>query len=313
MSRYVTIASVGPAAQHPYEGQSYASMGKQIQHVLRENLLNVLCDAPDLVVLPENCNRPEGYAPNKDRQYFADTDAQFEEMIRSLARDFHANILYPAYVFEAGRTFNSMRLYDRQGQLSGRYDKAFPTMGEIEDWGITPGSMPELMHCDIGSLAGVICFDLNFDQLRQHYAKLRPDIVAFSSMYHGGFKQQLWAYSCRAHFVGCIAGPQNRILLPTGEAVASSTNYYPYTVGRINLDGVLLHLDLNMPRLERMKRKYGARVKVSDPGFLAPVYVSAEADELHVRDLIREFELELLDDYYDRATRMADEKRQVSP
>lgn len=309
MSKFVRIASVGPAAQHPYDGQSYASMAQQIQRVLRENLLRVLCDAPDLVLLPENCNRPEGYSPSADRAYFEEHDAAFESMISALARDYRANILYPAYVFEGGRTFNSMRLFDRQGRVSGRYDKVFPTMGEIDDWGITPGKYPELLQSDVGTLAGVICFDLNFNQLREHYAKMKPDIVVFSSMYHGGFKQQLWAYSCRAHFAGCIAGPENRILLPTGETAAHSTNYYPYVSARINLDGALFHLDLNMPRFEAMKDKYGARVKISDPGFLGPVYVSCESEDLSIGQIIEEFELEPIDHYYQRATAMADERR----
>jgi predicted amidohydrolase len=310
MSRVVTIASVGPAAQRPYPGQRYASMAAQILDALREHLKAALCDAPDLVVLPENCNRPEGYDPVKDRAYFDEFDASFREMISGLAREHHANIVYPAYVFEGGHTFNAMQLFGRNGEIAGQYEKAYPTMGEIEDWRITPGRFPaELMRCDIGSIAGVICFDLNFNQLREHYAGMKPDLVVFSSMYHGGFKQLLWAYSCRAPFVGCIAGPQNRILLPTGDAAAASTNYSPYAIGRVNLDGMMFHLDLNEPRFAAMKRKYGAKVKVSDPGFLGSVYVTSETDEFTIRDMVREFGLEPLDDYFARATAMADARR----
>ena len=73
----------------------------------------------------------------------------------------------------------------------------------------------------------------------------KPDLIIFSSMYHGGIVQQEWAYNCRAYFAGAICGCQSRILNPFGEECATSTNYQDYITGRINLDYALAHIDRN--------------------------------------------------------------------
>ena len=69
------------------------------------------------------------------------------------------------------------------------------------------GKDAPVFECDFGRVAFAICFDLNFDELRLKYVKAKPDLIIFSSMYHGGLMQAYWAYSCRAYFVGAIAGP----------------------------------------------------------------------------------------------------------
>src|SRR5690606_5272866 len=98
---------------------------------------------------------------------------------------------------------NSLILLDRKGKLAGTYNKNFPTIYEM-DAGIIPGKEVSVIQCDFGKVALAICFDLNFDELRLQYAKAKPDIVLFSSVYHGGLMQGAWAYSCRSYFVSAI-------------------------------------------------------------------------------------------------------------
>src|SRR4030042_1464053 len=107
----------------------------------------------------------------------------------------------------------------------------------------------------------IICFDLNFDELRLQFAAKKPDIILFSSMYHGGLVQNLWAYSCRAYFIGSVyKGNPSEIRDPTGKIMAASTNYYDFAVARINLDSKLVHLDYNRPKFTALKEKYGPGV-----------------------------------------------------
>jgi hypothetical protein len=61
-----------------------------------------------------------------------------------------------------------------------------------------------------------------------------------------------------------------------------------------------LHLDFNWERLKAAKDKYGSKFKVSDPGYLGAVVISSETEEFTIEDIIKEFEFELLDDYFDR-------------
>jgi hypothetical protein len=53
--------------------------------------------------------------------------------------------------------------------------------------------------------------------------------------------------------------------------------------------------------LSAMKAKYGKKVKVYDPGHLGAVLISSETDEFAIKDMIKEFELELLDEYLERS------------
>jgi hypothetical protein len=64
-----------------------------------------------------------------------------------------------------------------------------------------------------------------------------------------------------------------------------------------NLRGCPIPAEDNAPS----KSKYGSKVSVKDPGFLGSVLVSCETPELNVDALIREFDIERLDDYFSRA------------
>jgi len=112
--------------------------------------------------------------------------------------------------------------------------------------------------------------------------------------------QNYWAYSCRTYFVGCIMGLQNTIISPVGEVVARSTNYFHHLSHNINLDYIVCHLDYNWHKLDAIKKKYGTKVNIYDPGYLGSVLVSSESEDLAAMDLAKEFELELLDEYFER-------------
>ena len=64
---------------------------------------------------------------------------------------------------------NSCVILDRNGEIAGIYDKNFPTIGEMEK-GIKAGKEAPIIQLDFGKVAVAICFDLNFDELREQYA-----------------------------------------------------------------------------------------------------------------------------------------------
>ena len=145
------------------------------------------------------------------------------------------------------------------------------------------------------------CFDLNFDALRCQYVRSRPDLVIFSSMYHGGLMQRYWAYSCRAHFVAAIGATGGYVISPVGELLAESTNYFDRISARLNFDCQVVHLDYNWEGLRKAREKHGTKVRVFDPGFLGSVLILSETDEFSALDVVKEFGIELLDDYFERA------------
>jgi hypothetical protein len=294
--RYVTVATIGNTPS------SIKSDNKQeiVDHVIKfwdRELKQVLPDKPDLIVLPEFCD-----LSGEGEDYLKVRGNQVLDFFSSVAK---SNKCYIAFGTqrkdENGNWRNSCIVIDRSGSVAGIYDKNFPTIGEMES-GIRAGNEANLIECDFGRVAIAICFDLNFDELRLRYAKEKPDLIIFSSMYHGGNVQNTWAYTCRSHFVGSVyRGNPSEIRNPMGDVIASNTNYFDYAVARINLDCKLVHLDYNWDKLKALKNKYGTTVKISDPGKLASVLITSENSTVTSDEMVKEFEIEMLDDYMKRA------------
>jgi predicted amidohydrolase len=196
---------------------------------------------------------------------------------------------------------NSTQFIDRQGNVAGIYNKNHLVVEEYNLSGILSGKDAPLIETDLGTIGGVICFDLNFEPIRKKYEENRPDILAFCSMYHGGLMQNYWAYACQAHFVGAICGDQCTIIDPLGVLIAASTNYTPYVCAEVNLDCRVIHLDYNGGKLKQLKQKYGRKVSITEPGHLGCVLVTSWHDDMSVHDMIAEFEIETWDDYKKRA------------
>jgi len=300
---YVTIATLGSSpASVAADARPQQVVEKMISHWKRQ-FAQVLPDKPDLIVVPEACDRPGGFGAEKLLEYYKIRNDQVQEFFARTARENKCYIVYSAYrIMPDGTKRNSSVLIDRKGNIAGIYNKNHPTIGEIEK-GTLCGRDAPIFECDFGRVAMAICFDLNFDELRLKYVKARPDLIIFSSMYHGGLMQSYWAYSCRCHFVGAIAGraTPSEIRNPLGQIIASNTNYFNFAVARVNLDCELAHLDYNWERLRKLKAKYGPKVTISDPGCLGSVLISSEHETVGVDEMIKEFEIELLDDYFARA------------
>ncbi len=207
---YVTIATIGAApATVPADATPQEIVDRMIAH-WRRKFAQVLPDKPDLIVVPEACDRPGGFSGEKLRQYYDVRRDQVKEFFARTARQNKCYVVYSAHrEMPDGTRRNSSVLIDRTGQVVGVYNKNHPTIGEM-DKGIPSGKDAAVIECDFGRVALAICFDLNFDELRLKYAEAKPDLVIFSSMYHGGLVQGYWAYSCRSHFVGAIAGRGTR-------------------------------------------------------------------------------------------------------
>jgi predicted amidohydrolase len=310
---YVTIATIGPnPATISADAKPEDAVKRMISH-WQGRFAQVLPDKPDLIVVPEACDRPSGFGQEKLRDYYDVRKDQIGQFFAETARENNCYIVYSAYrQMPDGTGRNSSVLIDRKGNIAGIYDKNHPTIGEI-DKGIACGKEAPIIECDFGRVVMAICFDLNFDELRLKYAKARPDLVIFSSMYHGGLMQGYWSYSCRSHFVGAIAGRGTRseIRNPLGQVVAANTNYFDFAVARVNLDCELVHLDYNWGRLRNLKAKYGPKVTISDPGCLGAVLISSEHETVSVDAMIEEFEIERLDDYFARALAYQREHRDV--
>lgn len=254
-------------------------------------------DKPDFVVLPEACDRFLDMEDDVKREYAWFRENETPEFFNGLAKEFDTAVVYNTRNNNRNTTFAC----SRTGELAGVYLKTFPMTTEMEQ-GIVPGRGAEVFKFDNIDKAGfATCFDLNFDELREEYVKLRPDVIFFSSMYHGGLVQKSWAYSTRAFFISSICDRESAITAPNGRVIASTTCYTDNATAEINLDNELIHLDFHWEKLADMKSKYGPDVIIDDIGYLGSVLVSCEMKDKNMNDLINEFELTRLDDYLNHA------------
>jgi predicted amidohydrolase len=165
--------------------------------------------------------------------------------ICELARKLRLHIAWPRLeVFPQEKGLrNSSVLIGPDGKVLGRYFKAFPTLPELEA-GVLPGAEAPVFETDFGRVALVICFDLNFLELRDALAGRRPDLVVFSSMYRGGQQVREWALHLGCHVISAVSAELGMIVDPGGKVLEEST-YEALAVHRCNLNKRQLHMDNN--------------------------------------------------------------------
>ena len=274
----------------------------------KEKINEVLPYKPDLIVLPEACDRPQDMQINweKEKAYYQTRKDQFLNFFKRIARE---NQTYVVYSYKRGikdGTYrNSSVLIGRNGNIVGIYDKNYPTIGEIER-GIVPGKEAPVFKCDFGTVGMLICFDLNFEELRKVYEKEKPDILIMSSRYSGRLMQKYWAFSIQSYFVSAVEGRPflpSEIYNPLGEQLSCSNSHYlNFAYAEINLDQKLIHRDNNMDKMLALKKKYGDDVSIKDPGLLDVVLLSSNSDKLSVEDIMKEFNIESDKSYLRRSS-----------
>lgn len=314
MARYVKLSAVAPAP-YPLDPQQELEAGVDEMIAHWDAMLDkVLCDRPDLVVLPEACDRPPNFPMELRKKYYQVRGDRIRDHFSKVAQQSGTTIAYgAARLLPDGTYRNSIQFLNPKGGIDGIYNKNYLVIAEYTDGGILYGKEAPLIETSFGKVAGAICFDLNFNELRVQYERLQPELIVFSSMYHGGLVQNYWAYACRSWFIGSVAGNQCTIINPMGDLVAQSTNYYPFVTATVNLDYQVLHIDHNNPKFDAAKRKYGSKIKIYDPGRVGAVMLTSETDEFSARDVVKEFDMELWDDYYARSLAARDLPGRLEP
>lgn len=308
MANRVRISVVAPPRVTEDKGLGQPAVEAMIR-TWRGWLEKVLPDQPHLILVPEACDRYCCHDREQVREYYRARGDQVRDAFAEAARRAGCHVAYAAYRgMRDGTHRNSIQILAPTGDVLGVYDKNHPTTPELEHASL-PGTEAPLFDLGFARVGCAICFDLNFEELRRHYAAARPDLILFASMFHGGLLQPWWAYSCRCHLVTAVAGLPSGVVSPVGERIASTTNYRPYVTAEVNLDCLPVHLDFHWEKLAALKARYGRRVSIHDPGLLGSVLVTSEDEDVSAEQMAEEFEMERLDDYFNRCRRWQDEAR----
>jgi len=300
-AKRIVVSVLGPAALYGVKLHGQEAVDNMIRH-WQAQFATVLADKPDLIVVPEACDRYPSLPMAERKAYYDFRGDKILDFFRETAKKNHCYIVYSAARKLPDGTYrNSSQLIGRNGEIVGIYNKNHLVPSETTAGEILCGKDAPVFKTDFGTVALAICFDLNFDELLEKYAQQRPDLIIFSSMYHGGLMQGYWAYHCRAHFLGAIAGDECTVINPLGEKIARSTNHFSHLTTTINLDCKVIHLDENWAKLQAVKDKYGRGVTMFDPGHVGAVLLTSEMADKSIDDIIKEFKIETWDEYYARS------------
>jgi len=312
MARRVKVSTLG-------DERTYARFEDGLENALSEKmsywknrLEEILPDKPDLIVLPECCDRFSNFTTEQNTAYYNYRGERFLDFFAEIAKTNNCYIAYSSIMPDTdGINRNSVMMIDRNGNVMGRYNKHYLVTGEIERINGLCGNKATIFECDFGRVGAAICFDLNFEEILKLYKKEKPEIMIFSSAYHGGFMQQYWAYELRSWFVSAVGCRwPSWFVNPVGTIISKTSNYTLSQTEEINLDYFVAHYDDNWEALKNAKNKYKDALRIYDPDMIGAVLLTSESDTISINEMVEDFGIEGIDNYFKRSIKCADEHRE---
>lgn len=310
MSRKVRVTAISEN-HRVYDGSgNFEKITKMEADFIVGEINKVMVDKPDLIVLPEVYDRPGGIPRDICREYYNVRGNFIYDRVKETAKSNNVNIVFSA-VMDGGDGYmrNRQMFIGRNGKELGIYDKNHLVWEEHTQSNIAFGKGASVVDTDIGKLGGVICYDLNFDELREKYIALKPEILCFSSMYHGGYVARNWAYTNRCFFIASVSQRNGYMINPLGEVIAEMNPYISSITKEINLDYVVAHIDYNVPsgKVRALKEKYRELAEIETPRGLGCIMITSHHPEVSAKDMAKEFEIELLDDLFARGRKQRED------
>lgn len=134
---------------------------------------------PDLIVLPEVWNT--GFS--KDifddiENYVEDKKLKSLHTIKEYAKE-NKNYILAGTVFEKEKNmvFNTAFLFDRNGDVIGKYRKIHLYSPDGEDIALNSGGETPIISTEFGKIGILICYDIRFPELSRIYAQKGVDIL----------------------------------------------------------------------------------------------------------------------------------------
>ncbi|MCC7353961.1 MAG: carbon-nitrogen hydrolase family protein [Anaerolineae bacterium] len=259
MTRRVRIATVS-FLSHPSPVENVEAGLKWIDEAGEQRV--------DLIVFPEDFIYHQTKTPIAEQE--EPVPGPLTGRLAARAAYWNMNAIIPTTECEDGRLYNTAAIFNRCGEVVGKYRKTHITLSEIER-GIRPGMELPVFDLDFGKVSILTCFDFWFPEICLVYALKGAEVICLADMKTGPslydimLRLQAMAaitmtYIVQAQFSqkppyapyagrhrtgrGSIAGPEGIILADTGHkpGLAVAT------------------VDLDEPRLTKDAGYYGERV-----------------------------------------------------
>ena len=204
-----------------------------------------------------------------------------------------------------GEPFNSAVLIDREGNIAGRYRKVYPWFGE----GSVPGreGVP-VFETDFGKIAALTCFDSNFPELWNEADMKGAEVVFWLSGGGGGVWVNAYA-TLHNYYVFAVGNGQ--VADKTGEKFTPVDRPRPgLFLATVDLDRTFAHGNFNSAKIKRMLAEHKKEVELERHYKTENWYLlRAIQPGVRVRDLFRQYDIEVLRDYRNRSRRLIEQAR----
>ncbi len=193
-----------------------------------------------LIVLPEYFN-VMGLHTDQVRLESKNTENQCK-IASEICQELGVWLLLPLIEHRVQGIFNTAHLFDPSGQKVFTYDKTHLTLGERQDYGLTPGNAIQTTDTEFGCVGVMICYDIYFPEVARMLALGGAQIILFPSLQRSECEERCMllnrvramdstAYLIRSSYgkrprkvhkpnltygSSCIIGPDGKILAHAG-------------------------------------------------------------------------------------------------
>ena len=299
MARYVKVATIAMntigVANKPAD---QSILEYEIAHV-DAHIKQVLPDKPDLIVLPEVCDRPHDLSVQGQKEYYKERGDGYVRHMQEVAKANHCYIGFGSHRFlEDGTGRNSFYMIGRNGEIVGIYDKNHIVPAETTNLNILCGEDIAIFDCDFGRVGAILCFDLNFQEVLSKYKKADPDLMIFSSMFGGGLMKNFLAFDNRCYLVTSCAGSNpGDIINPLGVCLGTTCVAEHYVVRTLNLDYEVVHRDNHKGKFVEMKEKYGELIEREHIGYVGVDLLTYKGTDKTIKDILAEYDVITCEEY----------------
>jgi len=236
-------------------------------------------------------------------------DGSTTKAVAKLARQYNMYVICPIREQAGAKEYNTAVLIDRKGKLAGYYRKVFVFWGENVHCS-TEGV--KAFDTDFGRISILTCFDLNYPELWARCDELNVDIVFWPSAYGGG--SPLNAFAILYHYYIVPVGAGNIIDI-TGKTHGNIEKPRDKLfIATLDLDRAFAHHDFNREKVKKMLEEHPGEIVVErnrSEEDLAPWWLfRAIKPGVRVRELLKEYKIETLDQYQHRSRRQINQARE---
>ncbi len=240
---------------------------------------------PDIISIFELFNG----APPSEAQ---EVPGPLTNTMAELAKELNSYIICPLHTKAGSKVYNSAVLIDRDGSISGQYNKCHPVTGEIAG-GVSPGVIPPpVFKTDFGTIGIQICFDVNWIDRWKELKDQGAEIVFWPSAYPGGRMLPAYAWMFKYYIVTSTWRDPATIYDMTGDIIASSGLYERWAFASLNMEKAFLETVTGYTnRLNDAKRKYGSKLIIKYYHDEDWTTIESNSPDLYIKDILKEYDL----------------------